>query len=55
MNQIKVIETEVEIEIADDGGFLVTGGVERGAEIVAAGAAALEDGQAVRRFAGFPK
>ncbi|WP_415145181.1 efflux RND transporter periplasmic adaptor subunit [Limimaricola cinnabarinus] len=51
----RVAAREVEIEIADDGGFLVTGGVERGAEIVAAGAAALEDGQAVRRFAGFPK
>ncbi|WPY96327.1 efflux RND transporter periplasmic adaptor subunit (plasmid) [Limimaricola variabilis] len=51
----RVLAREVEIEIADDGGFLVTGGVERGAEIVAAGAAALEDGQAVRRFAGFPQ
>lgn len=45
----------VEVEVADDGGFLVTGGLEAGEEIVAAGATALEDGQDVRRFTGFPE
>lgn len=47
--------TAVEVEVADDGGFVITGGLAPGAEIVAAGAATLDDGEAVRRFAGFPQ
>jgi RND family efflux transporter MFP subunit len=44
----------VKIEVADDGKFLITEGVSDGEEIVAAGATTLDDGQAVRRFIGFP-
>ncbi|WP_239520801.1 efflux RND transporter periplasmic adaptor subunit [Pseudooceanicola aestuarii] len=43
----------VKVAPAPDGSLLVTEGLTRGTEIVAAGGAALEDGQAVRRFAGF--
>lgn len=50
-----VIARPVELEVADDGSFVVTKGLELGEEIVAAGATALDDGQAVRRFTGFPK
>lgn len=45
----------VEIDVADDGKFRITSGVKPGEVIVAAGASALEDGQAVRRFTGFPQ
>lgn len=45
----------VEIEVADDGSFRVTEGLKPGDVIVAAGASALENGQAVRRFTGFPQ
>jgi len=43
----------VELTADEDGHFQVLSGLEAGTEIVAAGAAALEDGQTVRRFAGF--
>lgn len=43
----------VEVAPAPDGGILVVSGLEPGLEIVAAGGAALADGQKVRRFAGF--
>ncbi len=44
----------IETEPTNEGGLRVTSGLEPGAEIVASGAALLEDGQAVRRFTGFP-
>lgn len=50
-----VVARAVELEVTDDGNFRVTEGLEPGEEIVAAGASALNDGQAVRRFNGFPK
>jgi RND family efflux transporter MFP subunit len=43
----------VEITPTDTGAVAVTAGLEDGQEIVASGAALLEDGQAVRRFQGF--
>lgn len=43
----------VQVSVAGDGGFQVTGGLRDGEEIVVAGVAALEDGQTVRRFRGF--
>ncbi|UYV38140.1 efflux RND transporter periplasmic adaptor subunit [Rhodobacteraceae bacterium D3-12] len=43
----------VTVAQAPEGGILVVSGLEPGLEIVAAGGAALEDGQKVRRFAGF--
>ncbi len=54
-NGARVIVRAVEIEVANDGSFLVTGGLEPGEEIVAAGASALDDGQSARRFTGLPK
>jgi len=45
--------TEVEIEPTQFGEFAVLSGVEDGDEVVLTGGAALEDGQAVRRFTGF--
>ncbi len=42
----------VEIRRRDDGRIALVDGVEEGVEIVAAGAALVEDGQSVRRFAG---
>jgi RND family efflux transporter MFP subunit len=45
--------TEVTVEPTEQGGFLVTDGLEDGQEIVITGGAALETGQAVRRFTGF--
>jgi len=45
--------TAVEVTTGPDGNFFVTSGLETGSEIVAAGAAALTDGQNVRRFVGF--
>lgn len=48
-------KTRVELEPAADGGFIVLSGLKDGDEIVSAGASSLEDGQTVRRFAGFPK
>lgn len=45
--------TTVTITAGPNGQLLVTEGVAPGAEIVAAGASMLEDGQAVRRFTGF--
>ncbi len=51
----RVAAHPVEIEPTEDGGFIVTEGLSGGEEIVAAGAARLEDGQAVRRFTGFPR
>lgn len=46
---------KVSVTVAPDatGAFRILDGIEPGAEIVAAGPAALEDGQTVRRFAGF--
>ncbi|MSU90428.1 efflux RND transporter periplasmic adaptor subunit [Rhodobacteraceae bacterium 2CG4] len=44
----------VEIRPTADGQVAVSAGLEAGEEIVLAGAAALDDGQTVRRFAGFP-
>jgi RND family efflux transporter MFP subunit len=44
----------IETEPTNEGGLRVTSGLEAGAEIVASGGALLEDGQAVRRFTGFP-
>ncbi|HCQ65668.1 MAG TPA: efflux RND transporter periplasmic adaptor subunit [Rhodobacteraceae bacterium] len=46
-------QVPVEIRPDDNGRVLVTSGLEAGAEIVALGVAVLEDGQTVRRFAGF--
>ena len=46
-------KTPVELEPAADGTVRLLSGPAEGAEIVAAGAAALQDGQAVRRFTGF--
>ena len=43
----------VELTADEDGDVQVLSGLEPGTEIVAAGASALEDGQTVRRFAGF--
>lgn len=48
-------QVPVEIRPDDNGRVLVTAGLEAGAEIVALGVAALEDGQTVRRFAGFTR
>ncbi|AVO36970.1 efflux RND transporter periplasmic adaptor subunit [Pukyongiella litopenaei] len=42
------------IEPTQSGDVRITGGLENGAEIVLTGGAAMTDGQAVRRFAGFP-
>ncbi|MEM7732800.1 MAG: efflux RND transporter periplasmic adaptor subunit [Pseudomonadota bacterium] len=44
----------IETEPTNTGGLRVTSGLDAGAEIVASGAALLEDGQTVRRFIGFP-
>ena len=44
----------IETTPSNDGGLRVASGLEAGAEIVASGAALLEDGQTVRRFTGFP-
>ncbi|MEM6588634.1 MAG: efflux RND transporter periplasmic adaptor subunit [Pseudomonadota bacterium] len=44
----------IESEPTNTGGIRVTSGLDAGAEIVASGAALLEDGQDVRRFTGFP-
>ncbi len=44
----------VEIEPSENGEVLVISGLDVGQEIVASGAAYLDDGQAVRRFVGFP-
>ncbi len=44
----------IETEPTNTGGLRVTSGLDAGAEIVASGAARLEDGQTVRRFTGFP-
>jgi len=49
-----VIQTKVDIESGPNGEFFVSGGLTPGAEIVVAGANMLSDGQAVRRFTGFP-
>ncbi len=54
-NGARVLMRPVEIEVANDGTFLVIAGLEPGEEIVAAGASALDDGQAARRFTGLPK
>lgn len=43
----------VEAAVAEDGSFRITSGLEDGEVIVAAGVAALESGQTVRRFTGF--
>ena len=43
----------VDIQPDDDGRVVVTSGLEAGVEIVALGVARLQDGQSVRRFAGF--
>ncbi|WP_050525752.1 efflux RND transporter periplasmic adaptor subunit [Pseudorhodobacter aquimaris] len=43
----------VEVAPAQENEVLVTSGIAPGTEVVAAGGAALKDGQAVRRFAGF--
>ncbi|WP_324753286.1 efflux RND transporter periplasmic adaptor subunit [Roseovarius sp. Pro17] len=51
----RVSTRSVELDVADDGSFLVTDGLTPGEQIVAAGASALVDGQVVRRFTGFPK
>ncbi len=45
----------VTAEIVSDGKFRVADGLTGGEEIVVAGVAALEDGQTVRRFGGFPE
>ncbi len=45
--------TPVEVEPTLNGGFVVVSGLDPGDEIVAAGAAVLEDAQTVRRFTGF--
>lgn len=50
----RVVTRDVDVEVADDGSFVVTKGLKEGEEIVAAGVSTLTDGQAVRRFAGFP-
>ncbi|MEL7254911.1 MAG: efflux RND transporter periplasmic adaptor subunit [Pseudomonadota bacterium] len=49
-----VTRVAIETEPTNTGGLRVTSGLDAGAEIVASGAALLEDGQAVRRFTGFP-
>lgn len=49
-----VTQTPIETTPTNDGNLRVTSGVDAGAEIVASGAALLEDGQTVRRFTGFP-
>ncbi|MGR3465249.1 efflux RND transporter periplasmic adaptor subunit [Limimaricola sp.] len=54
-NGARVTAQPVEVEPGADGGFVVTDGLSGGEEIVAAGAARLEDGEAVRRFTGFPQ
>ncbi|EYD70914.1 efflux RND transporter periplasmic adaptor subunit [Limimaricola hongkongensis] len=54
-NGARVIAHPVEVEPGADGGFVVTDGLSGGEEIVAAGASRLEDGEAVRRFTGFPQ
>ncbi|PVA09524.1 efflux RND transporter periplasmic adaptor subunit [Pelagivirga sediminicola] len=45
---------KVALDVAEDGSFRVTSGLQPGEQIVAAGATALKDGQTVRRFTGFP-
>ena len=45
----------VGVSVSDSGGFHVTSGLEAGEEVVTAGVAALQDGQTVRRFTGFPE
>ncbi|MEO0750274.1 MAG: efflux RND transporter periplasmic adaptor subunit [Pseudomonadota bacterium] len=49
-----VSKVAIETEPTNRGGLRVTSGVAPGAEIVASGAALLSEGQAVRRFTGFP-
>lgn len=49
----KLSKQAVELQPADDGALIAVSGIEPGMEIVAAGAASLEDGQIVRRFTGF--
>lgn len=53
-NDGTVKRVAIETEPTNNGGLRVTSGLQAGAEIVASGAALLEDGQAVRRFTGFP-
>ena len=48
-----VEKVAVKLEPGSDGEVVVTSGLSAGDEIVAAGAARLEDGQSVRRFSGF--
>lgn len=45
--------TEVTVVPTEAGGFLVTGGLQDGQEIVVTGGASLENGQDARRFTGF--
>lgn len=47
-----VVRTPVEIAMREDARVRVTGGIEAGTTIVAAGASQLRDGQDVRRFTG---
>lgn len=46
--------TDVTLTAGPDGEFVVDGGIAPGAELIVAGASELDDGQAVRRFSGFP-
>lgn len=46
-------EVQVQVAATRDGEFMVTSGLEAGAEIVRIGAQVLDDGQRVRRFSGF--
>ena len=48
-----VRQQEVDLTTGNDGEFILSGDLEEGLEIVVAGAKALSDGQAVRRFTGF--
>ncbi|WP_421701721.1 efflux RND transporter periplasmic adaptor subunit [Aliiroseovarius sp.] len=50
-----VVQHPVKVEVNNLGGFTVVEGLSGGEEIVATGVAALQDGQAVRRFNGFAK
>ncbi|MDR6308285.1 efflux RND transporter periplasmic adaptor subunit [Pacificitalea manganoxidans] len=50
-----VVRTPVQIEIGDNGRVVMQEGPEPGTEIVATGAAMLEDGQTVRRFTAIGK
>ena len=52
-NEGQVTERRVEIEPAADGSVQVVSGLQAGDEIVASGATLLNDGDSVRRFAGF--